>query len=279
MNLRHSPLASVASMNRAVGPHAGSGSGEAGRRARRGEHLGRGKRSEGSDAGGPTIGPNSVLQTLRALGEREPPEVVERVRRRARLPEPWPEGLIPEAWFVALVIALREALPASRSEAILRSAGRYTAEYVAQHRIPRALRVLLRLLPATVGVPLLLFAFRRHAWTFAGGGRFDVAGGDGAGGPGDGVILLEGCPTCRAEAARALPGRAGAYYEAAFEGLLRLAAPAARVREVACQATSAGHCRFLISRSGSPECRAEDPALVDPTAPSHVAGEPECASS
>lgn len=207
------------------------------------------------DAAVARIGPNAVIQTLRALRERESPEVARLVPVRAELPEAWPEGMIPEAWFVRLVEALRATLPAERAEAVLRQSGAYTADYVGRHRIPALFRALLRLLPARLGIPLLLTAFRRHAWTFAGSGRFQAEGAF------PGTIVMQGCPTCRAEAAAPAAGHAGAYYEAAFEGLLRLAAAGVRVREVSCQGGHAALCRFEISL--------KDPAL----------GEPPCASS
>jgi len=186
------------------------------------------------------IGPNAVLQTLRALRELEG-EVVERlVSLSAELPEPLPPGMIPEAWFVHLVCAVRKALPGPRAEAVLRRAGRYTADYVREHRIPKAFRLLLHLLPARLSTLLLLIAFRRHAWTFAGAGRFSYQG------PFPGIILLDGCPTCRAECTAGMRGHGGAYYEAAFERLLALASPSLRVREEACQAQHAASCRYRI---------------------------------
>lgn len=187
------------------------------------------------------IGPNAVLQTFRALRELEAPEVARQVDPGLAPADEWPAGMIPEGWFAALVRELRAALPASRSEAVLRRSGHHTADYVARHRIPAAFRGLLRLLPARLSIPLLLRAFRRHAWTFAGGGRFGIEG------PFPGTLLLDGCPTCRPDAAAGLEGYAGAYYEAAFEGLLRIAAPDVRVREVACQALHAPLCRFEIA--------------------------------
>lgn len=188
----------------------------------------------------PRIGPNSVIQTLRALAELEPPEVSRLVQERAELPDTAPKHMIPEAWFVRLVQALRATLPADRAEAVLRRSGAYTAEYVSQNRIPAPLRGLFRVLPARLAIPLLLSAFRRHAWTFAGGGHFHVEGAY------PGTIVLDGCPTCRADTADPALGHAGAYYEAAFEGLLRLASRDVRVREVACQASHAPLCRFQI---------------------------------
>lgn len=189
----------------------------------------------------PRIGPNSVIQTLRALRELEPPEVASVVPRRAYLPEILPEGMIPEDWFLRLIRAVRSTLPNSRAEAVLRRSGQYTADYVSQHRIPALFRGLLRLLPARLGIPLLLSAFRRHAWTFAGAGCFRTEGAF------PGSIILDGCPTCRDEVRAPGMDPAGAYYEAAFEGLLRLAARDVRVREVDCRANHAPRCRFEIS--------------------------------
>jgi len=203
------------------------------------------------------IGPNAVLQTLRALRELEIPDATRRIVDQAYIPDPLPHGMIPEAWFVRLVGALRDTLPPARVEAVLRRSGRYTAEYVGAHRIPLAFRGVLAVLPARAAIPLLLGAFRRHAWTFAGGGRFDVTG------PFPGTLVLAGCPTCRDRARPAVAG-CGAYYEAAFEGLLALAAPRARVVETACMATGAPSCRFQIS--------------LHPLAESSP-GDPPCASS
>lgn len=164
------------------------------------------------------------------------PHVRTRVRERSGLPADFPEGLIPEAWFTAVVDALREAVPSTRSEEILARSGGYTADYVNAHRIPGPFRRLLGALPARLALPLLVWAFRRHAWTFAGGGSFRVEG------PYPGTLVLEGCPTCR----RPAEGRTGRYYESAFQGLLGLAAPGVRVREVECHAEGAPACRFQI---------------------------------
>jgi len=203
-----------------------------------------GGRDEAAEGARPArIGPNAVSQSLRALRELESPDVVCAVVARAHLPEDWPEGLIPEGWFVRLVHALRQTLPAERAEAILRRSGRYTADYVGRRRIPKVFRLLLAVLPARLALPLLLGAFRRHAWTFAGSGSFRVEG------PFPGTIVLDGCPTCRPEAA-AQPPQGGAYYEGAFTGLLQLAAGAVHVREVACRTRGPAPCRFRISLEG-----------------------------
>lgn len=185
------------------------------------------------------IGPNAVVQSMRALAELEPAAIVAAVRARAGLPSPLPPGMIPEAWFVRMVDAIRSELSPERAERVLERAGAYTAEYVAAHRIPAPVRWVLAVLPARAATALLLRAFRRHAWTFAGAGRFTTAGEHPA------TLVLAGAPTCRDRQRGDAMG--GTYYAAAFEGLLRLASPRVRVREVACEATGAPCCRFEIT--------------------------------
>lgn len=198
-----------------------------------------------------TIGPNSVLQTLQAAAELQGTAFYAAVARRAKLPATGPDAMIPEAHFIRLVEALRASLPWQQSEAILRRAGTYTADYVAANRIPAFFRRLLGILPPRIGLPLLLNAFRRHAWTFAGSGTFECTG------PYPGTIVLTGSPTC-AHSPQAT--QAGAYYEAAFEGLLRLAAPGATVRETACQARGDADCRYSIQIEGT-RARGENPCV------------------
>jgi divinyl protochlorophyllide a 8-vinyl-reductase len=184
----------------------------------------------------PRIGPNAVVQTLAALEELEGATRAGAIARDTDLAEVGLSSMIPEAWFVRLVEAVRAELPAARAEAVLREAGRRTAAYVATHRIPGAAKAMLKVLPGRLARPILLRAIRAHAWTFAGAGTFALEGGR--------IITLEGAPTCRG------PGpsgaRRGAYYAAAFEGLLHLADRTITVREVTCQAEGAPKCRFAL---------------------------------
>lgn len=181
------------------------------------------------------IGPNAVLQTLRALDELAPGQRAP-VEARAAL-EPLDEGMIPERVFVQLIRAVRELLPRERAEAVLRRSGALTAEYVRSHRIPAPIRATLAGLPAFMAMPLMLQAIERHAWTFAGAGTFGAEGK---------ILLLDGAPTARKESGPPTTGCSCAYYEAAFEGLLRLAARGVQVTETACQASGAAKCQFHI---------------------------------
>jgi len=199
-----------------------------------------GSRDATLEAAQARIGPNAVLQTLAAAEALEGRATAARIRTLAALPEDWSEGLIPEAWFLSTLRATRATLPTPRADAVLREAGTRTAAYVAEHRIPRAFRALLRTLPARVALPMLLTAFARHAWTFAGRGRFSVEGAY------PGAIRLEDAPTCR-ERAPTPDALTGGYYEAAFEALLSLAAPGVRVREIACASQGKPACIFQIA--------------------------------
>ena len=201
-------------------------------------------RSETSAVDGEAlIGPNAVSRTLDAVTARFGPEVATRLRESAGVPPELPGSMIPERWFVRLVAELRTEASEAESRAILRDAGYATAAYVVAHRIPALARRVLRLLPSRLALPLLLRAVSRHAWTFAGRGEFAHA---------NGVLTLSDAPTCRAESEGGhtlFPDPdefGGAYYEAAFEGILSLAAPGLRVRETSCVRAGASACRFVL---------------------------------
>jgi divinyl protochlorophyllide a 8-vinyl-reductase len=185
------------------------------------------------------IGPNAVtrlaeaLVAVRGAGAARP--VFERAGLAHRLALP-PERMVDEAEVIALHAALRESLPADEAEAIAADAGRRTADYLLAHRIPRVMRVLLPWLPARLAARVLLSAIGRHAWTFAGSGRFAVL-------PGAAVrFSIAGNPMARGLHAE---HPACAFYAATFEGLFRaLVHPATQVVETACEACGAPSCVF-----------------------------------
>lgn len=188
--------------------------------------------------GTPKIGPNSVLQTVAALCEISGPEAARELSHRAGLPDPWPEGMIPEAWFVRVIDELRGMVPEGTAESVLARSGELTGAYVSANRVPGVFKLLLRVLPARLGLPLLVRAFRRHAWTFAGGGHFESRG------PFPGTLVLDDPPTARSAPPA---GCACGYYEAAFQSLLTLAVPGVTVRETQCRADGASACHFRIT--------------------------------
>jgi divinyl protochlorophyllide a 8-vinyl-reductase len=185
------------------------------------------------------IGPNAVtrlaeaLVAMRGAGAARP--VFERAGLAHRLSTP-PERMVDEAEVIALHAALRGSLPPGEAEAIAWEAGRRTAAYLLAHRIPKPMRVVLPRLPARLAAWILLTAIGRHAWTFAGSGRFAVLGGMPV------RFSIVGGPLARGLCA---DRPACGYYAATFEGLFRaLVHPASRVVETQCEACGAPACVF-----------------------------------
>lgn len=184
------------------------------------------------------IGPNAVTRLAEALdalrGQAETVAVFARAGLTERLLAP-PERMVDEAEVIALHAALRARLP-EQAPAIAADAGRRTANYLLAHRIPRVMRLLLPRLPARLSARILLYAIGRHAWTFAGSGRFAVL-------PGAVVrFSITNGPLARGVRAYA---PVCDYYAATFEGLFRaLVHPATEVIEAACESCGAPACVF-----------------------------------
>lgn len=142
-----------------------------------------------------------------------------------------PAEMVDELTARELFDATCELLPAGVASEVLADAGRRTAEYLLENRIPRPAQALLKALPPFVSGRLLLAAIRRNAWTFAGSGVFSAR----AGRPS--VIEIAGNPL-------AVPGCV--WHVAVIERLFRaLVAPQ----------TDVGHPRCC--RAGEPACRFE----------------------
>ena len=186
-------------------------------------------------AGGARIGPNAVLQLIAVLDHAEGRRVRDRVLAGLRLPAP-DSGMIPEAEAVAAHRALRAARP-ERADALLVAAGEATAEYILRHRIPLAAKLVIRALPKPAGARLLARAIERHAWTFAGSGRFRVAGFAPL------VFELEGNPLVT-------EGKPCLWHAAVFRRLFSaLVGRGCRVEEVECAGLGGGVCRFVVRGS------------------------------
>jgi divinyl protochlorophyllide a 8-vinyl-reductase len=188
------------------------------------------------------IGPNAVTRIAEAVAAAHGAPAVQRVFRRAgllaRLERP-PEGMVDEAEVGALHRALRDELGETAAHLVGREAGRLTGLYLLAHRIPRPAQAVLRRLPAPLAARALLAAVGRHAWTFAGSGRFEAV-------PGRPLrVVVAGNPIGRALKPSAAP--ACDYYAGAFECLFRaLVAPRAQVIEVRCEACGDAACTFEI---------------------------------
>jgi divinyl protochlorophyllide a 8-vinyl-reductase len=187
------------------------------------------------------IGPNAVTRVAEALrashGEARARAVFAACGLAHHLDHP-PEAMVAEADVALLAAALRRTLPEEQARHVAARAGRATGDYLLAHRIPRPAQAVLRALPARLAAPLLLAAIRRHAWTFAGSGRFVARAGRPV------QLAIAGNPMCRGIVAQA---PACDYYAATFERLFRvLVHRRASVVETACTACGADACRFAI---------------------------------
>ena len=120
------------------------------------------------------IGPNAVTQLLDVLEEDGGAGVATALMHEAGMLRP-PEltGLMDETHAMRLHQAVRRRMP-GRARDLARIAGARTADYILAHRIPRPAQLLLKLLPPAIAGPILTRAIARHAWTFAGSGKFEV---------------------------------------------------------------------------------------------------------
>lgn len=181
------------------------------------------------------IGPNAILQLVRVIDHFEGRVARDRVMAAAGVGVP-PEdaGMWPEAACRAVHVAVHVVMP-ERADGLLRLAGTATADYVLEHRIPRAAQAVIRLLPGPLGARLLSAAIARNAWTFVGSGQFRVTGRHPL------TFEIADNPLSPGE------GRACVWHAAVFERLFRrLVWRAAMVSEVECGAL----CRFVIRRQG-----------------------------
>jgi divinyl protochlorophyllide a 8-vinyl-reductase len=187
---------------------------------------------------GARIGPNAILQMVPVLDAHTGPEVRRSLMAEAGVIDlPDGAGLIPEGPAAALHQALRRKLP-HEAPRLAREAGLGTADYILAHRIPRPAQALLKALPARLAAPILAKAIARHAWTFAGSGRFAIASTRPL------VFTLADNPVVRGERSDT---PLCAWHEAVFERLFRtLVSPRAAVTETACCAQGAPACRFEI---------------------------------
>ena len=185
------------------------------------------------------IGPNALLQladVLVAEGGVALRDAVFRAGGVERLPAP--EGMIPEGPVAAVHQAMRAGWPDAALR-LARAAGQRTADYILAHRIPKTAQVFLRLLPARLAANILAGAIAKHAWTFAGSGRFRVVGHRPL------VFELADNPVVRGETS-AVP--LCHWHAAVFERLfVTLASRRYRCREEVCCAQGAPACRFVLT--------------------------------
>jgi len=120
------------------------------------------------------IGPNAILQVVAVLDADLGRATRDRVMQAAGQAVPPPgSGMWPEAACRAVHQTVYRDL-ADLAPGLMTRAGTATADYILANRIPGPAKALIRLLPALLGARLLTAAIARHAWTFAGSGRFAV---------------------------------------------------------------------------------------------------------
>ncbi len=187
------------------------------------------------------IGPNAIIQLAAVLGDRAGAAPVRRLFEAAGLPhylDTMPQEMVDEQEVRALHATLRAQFGVACAQALARAAGRRTAGYLLEHRIPRPLQWLLPRLPKPLAVRLLLRIIERHAWTFAGSGAFCAVYGRPA------RLGIAHNPLCRGLQSE-LPSCD--FYAGTFEALFRaLIDPAAKVREVTCEALGDRACVFEV---------------------------------
>lgn len=186
------------------------------------------------------IGPNAIIRTAEVLRDRMGVAKAEVMLAEAtgRTFDTLPDAMVDEAEVRALVHTCLAHLGPRQTRAVLREAGQRTAEYLMQHRIPRPVQWLLKVLPAALGVRVLANAMARHAWTFAGSGHFHVRYTPAP------EFRVEDCPLCRG---LTLDAPVCDFYAGTFEELLarlvRRDTCVAQVESAVCGGTS---CRYEV---------------------------------
>jgi divinyl protochlorophyllide a 8-vinyl-reductase len=184
------------------------------------------------------IGPNALTQLLPLLEKAGGARLRDRLLAEAGIfALPDMTGLVDEAPVARLHQAMRARLP-DLAPSLAWEAGVRTADYIIANRIPAPVVALLRVLPARLAAPLLVRAIERHAWTFAGSGRFEVVSHHPL------RVAIHDNPVVRGEVAT--HGLCH-WHSAVFERLFtRLVHRRWRAREVECCAMGHPACLFEI---------------------------------
>ena len=204
------------------------------------------QRAMSAAQGGGRIGPNAVTQLITALrkgGDRAlAPRIFSQAGSAQWLDSP-PTEMVDETRVARLHATVRELLPEARADAILREAGRTTAEYILENRIPRLAQTVLKILPPSLAARALTRAIGAHAWTFAGTGRFQGVIGR------DATFEIWDNPLCRE---RDLSPGWCVWHTAVFERLFRALVSARTIaEETHCLRNGDPCCRFVLTWSKS----------------------------
>lgn len=190
------------------------------------------------------IGPNAIIQLANAMRACNGPGQAEAFFRRAGYDDLFfcpPAEMIDQRIPARLFQLLWQEEPDIAPE-IARDAGRRTANYVMEHRIPQVAKLFLRIMPKHQAARFLMKAIHRNAWTFAGSGQCDVSLGRRF------MISIKDNPLVMPECA---------WHEAVFQRLFQeLVTTRAQVRHLPATADPARTSRFeidLFGRQGRPD--------------------------
>lgn len=187
---------------------------------------------------GARIGPNAVLQHLPVLDREIGVKLRDALLYQAGISEPSQDaGMLPESDVACLHHAVRLFLP-DRARMIQSQAGLATGDYILAHRIPRVAQRLIRGLPAWAGARLLSAAIAKHAWTFAGSGRFRVVSHAPL------VFEIAGNPLAQGPSQAPVCDWHVAVFTRLFSALVW---PDVQVVERCCSGTGAPACQFQIN--------------------------------
>ena len=180
----------------------------------------------------------SILQLVPVIDELLGKEAGSRVLARAGitlLPEA--DAFCDEAPAAAVHQALRKEFP-EMAERITRCAGGRTGDWILATRMPPVAAMTLSSLPAWLASPVLCGLIEKHAWTFAGSGRFRVVNRS------QPVFELADNPVIRGEVA---DHPVCSWHAAVFEHLFRsIVDPELSCIETHCSACGDSICRFEI---------------------------------
>lgn len=121
------------------------------------------------------MGPNGIIQSFNAIKARFGESAAQQALIEADLKKylaELPHEMVDEREFHRLVKHICERFDEATRNEILLDAGKRTAHYLLQVRIPKVFQALLRRLPTRWAAKLLLWSIAKHAWTFAGSGEF-----------------------------------------------------------------------------------------------------------
>lgn len=187
------------------------------------------------------IGPNAIIQSVAALGERYGAERSRDVIVRAGfapLLRELPHEMVSEREFRDLALGLAGQLGASEAGAVLERAGALTAGYLLRVRIPQPAQWVLRILPPGPSLAMLLPAIAKNAWTFGESGTFGYTLRPAA------EIRVSNRALCDTPEVAALVCR---FYRGTFTALLQaLVAPGATLRERECLGRGGEACIYTV---------------------------------